>query len=254
MTLRLVRWGLGLVALGILVACGGESQSAPSDLDAETLLAETGDAMAGLQSYHVDVRFGEEAEPVGIDFAWRDGHFFMDAHPEPEVDLLREDVAASISLAVLGPSPSHVPHWSIVALRTAKGAEVAEVGEMDGIPSVHLRARVNHLRAILESQREIVAGARIAAFARSCEEGQPDRCRDLSFEEVLALQEPELSLYDDNETVVDVWVGTDDRLARRIEFAIPSFEVPAGPTVVRFEFSRFDEVESPGTPVLPPVP
>ena len=60
----------------------------------------------------------------------------------------------------------------------------------------------------------------------------------LSLEEYIATYEDDLRKQDENPPSVEVWIGRDDSLMRRLEFRTVAAEPPSG----SFTFSRFDEV------------
>ncbi|OGO52832.1 MAG: hypothetical protein A2148_06390 [Chloroflexi bacterium RBG_16_68_14] len=156
-------------------------------------------------------------------------------------------------LPIAGPSPTYAPQWPLVAVELAEPVEVVGREEIGGTSVVHLHGRVNHLRAIFENERRVLTAAGISSFGRECTAeasapGEPpgeEVCRDLTFEESLEQQEPDLSFYDKNPAVIDIWVSPDDLFIRRIAIGAPPppEEPESGQVALIIEYSRFNQVQ-----------
>ena len=112
-------------------------------------------------------------------------------------------------------SPSYFPQWPIVALEVADGVSVSEGSS--------IRGTINHIRAVFENSRRLVEAAGITpTYGQECgaastpvelttppddpstlESSSAQNCRDLTYEESLASQEPGLSFYDDNPASIE---------------------------------------------------
>ena len=102
---------------------------------------------------------------------------------------------------------------------------------------------------MLESERRVFAAADITSFGTICEsdpvepEGDytnDESCRERTFEEYLNGQS-RLEFYDENMTVMDVWIG-ETGLINKIRFQIPPDEHGRIEQVITFEYSEFGEV------------
>jgi hypothetical protein len=154
---------------------------------------------------------------------------------------------------IAGPSPTYLPQWPLVALEMAQPVEVVGGEEIDGVTLVHLHGSVNHLRAIMENERRALTAAGITSFGEECTveaslPGEPpgaESCRELTFEESLERQEPDLSFYDETPAVIDLWVSPDNFLVHRIALgAAPPPDEPGGeqlPLIV--DYSRFNQIQ-----------
>jgi hypothetical protein len=158
-----------------------------------------------------------------------------------------------------GPSPLYLPQWPFAALAIAEGVKTAGREELNGEPMIKLTGTVNHIRAVLESQRRIYSAAGIETFGELCGQDEPispdatpsseQTCREMTYEDALEQQEPALSFYDDHPAILDVWVSEEDSRVHRVEVTVPPFDDPAQggnpaaqETVVIADYSMFDEV------------
>ena len=116
----------------------------------------------------------------------------------------------------------------------AQDLEVIE--EDDG---VHIRGRLNHIRAILENQSRVMYEAGTTSFGEICENDQP--CRDMIFEEYLN-QQGELEFYDRNMTVMGVWIRETGSV-REMRFRISPHDGGNIDTVIAIQYSRFGEID-----------
>jgi len=235
------------------------------------MVSEALSAMEGLRSYRLEMLFtSAEGQPVVIEFAVPDSYHFLihavqaDEIEEPEgvyevimvgdkaytrqcgdiekaCDPWRQGPRPPVPIA--GPSPSFAPGWPLVALEMAQGLQVVGAEDVDGVEATYLRGTVNHIRAVRENERRVFTAAGITTFGKECEQsaGREEVCRDLTFEENLAQQEPELSFYDENPSTIDAWVR-EDGLVLRIAVDIPPHDTSDGVTGVAVEYSRFNEV------------
>jgi hypothetical protein len=154
---------------------------------------------------------------------------------------------------VIGPSPSYLPGWPLVAI---------ELAAWDGVRGdggdIVVRGTVNHLRAIFENDRRVLTAAGVTSFGQSCTAANetpvaigenltgdmPEgvECHEQTFEEMLAAQEPGLSFYDASPATIELTVSRDDGTVRRIELsaeAAPDHD--EGVTLVII-YSRFGDV------------
>ena len=183
----------------------------------------------------------------------------IDIECEPWEEQPREQV-------VFPGSPASHPQWPIVAMEMAADLEFVGQEEIDGVALAHYRGSVNQIRAVMETLRRSAIAAGITSFGTTCTSvaltptmidetgkvvesvpGTPveneERCRERTFEESLASQEPGLSFADDNPATFDIWVSPDDFLVQRVAINIS----PDQPGGVDFafvvEYSLFDQVQ-----------
>ena len=155
-------------------------------------------------------------------------------------------------LPIAGPSPTYFPQWPLVALEMAQPIKIVGEEEIDNATLIHLHGSVNHLRAIFENERLVLTGAGITSFGEECTAeasfpGEPPgepTCRELTFEESLEQQEPQLSFYDENPATIDVWLSSDDLLVHHIALTIPPHEFPFDEEgTFTIEYSLFNQVK-----------
>ncbi len=171
-----------------------------------------------------------------------------------------------------GPSEAFLPGWDLVALELADGLELVSEDEENGAKLLHVRGSVNQIRAIFENQRRVFTEAGITSFGSECTSrvtpqvveierdgdvavvstpasfasdgsfASDENCRELTFEESLERQEPELSYNDEHPNIIDVWVSPDDALIRRIELSVPLDDLDFEGSFT-IKYSLFNEVE-----------
>jgi hypothetical protein len=257
----------GCLLVLLAAACENEGpRPTPQAQDPQVLVSEALSTMGDLRSYRLEMLFaGAKEQPLVIEFAEPDSyHFLIHAVQADEIEE-SEGVYEAIMVGdkaytrqcrdiekacdpwrqgprppvpIAAPSPSFAPGWPLVALEMAHNLQTIGSEEIDGVPATHLRGAANQLRAALENERRILTAAGITTFGEECE-GRPggrEECRELTFEEALVRQEPDLSFYDENPSTIDAWVR-EDGLVLRIALAIPPHD-----TGVTVEYSRFNEV------------
>ena len=167
---------------------------------------------------------------------------------------------------IAGPSPSFFPQWPLVALELTDELELVGENDADGAAFIHLRGSVNQLRAILENQRRVLNAAGVTSFGEECTavvamprivertgevvEVAPtataedeQTCRELTFEESLEQQEPQLSFYDENPATIDLWISPNDLLVHRIVLSVPPDQLGAPAASFTIEYSQFNEIQ-----------
>lgn len=153
-----------------------------------------------------------------------------------------------------GPSPTYMPGWPLVAIETAQFEDVANDGN-----DVVLRGTVNHLRAIFENQRRLLTGAGITSFGSECtssatmegfeDPGAPvdQECHELTYDESLAQQEPDLSFFDETPAQIEVTIARDTSLVRRIVIhaAAPTDHEEGVELVIEYSLHNAVQIEEP---------
>lgn len=163
-------------------------------------------------------------------------------------------------------SPAFHPQWPMVAMEMSADLEFVGQEEVDGAALTHFRGSVNQIRVMMETLRRSATAAGITSFGTVCKSALPtptvidetgkvvesvpgtpveneERCREQTFEESLASQEPGLSFADDNPATFDIWVSPDDFLVRRVAFSIPPHGSRDVATAFFMEYSLFDQVQ-----------
>ena len=255
----------------LLAACGVESNAAE--------VLNTAKDQTHATSYHVTVRwptYPTHPKDVQGEFRWE-----VDLQPPDRARVLlfgAESITVGeeaygrtcggvgtdcepwegpvpVTIASAGPPPFYIPAlfympgWPLVAAEMAQDLEVIDLEDSDQEGEIHIRGKVNRIRAVLESERRVFAAADITSFGTICEsdpvepEGDytnDESCRERTFEEYLNGQS-HLEFYDENMTVMDVWIG-ETGLINKIRFQIPPDEHERIEQVVTFEYSEFGEV------------
>ena len=257
----------------LLAACGVESNAAE--------VLNTAKDQTHATSYHVTVRwptYPTHPEDVQGEFRWE-----VDLQPPDRARVLlfgAESITVGeeaygrtcggvgtdcepwegpvpVTIASAGPPPFYIPAlfympgWPLVAAEMAQDLEVIDLGGSDQDGEIHIRGRVNHIRAVLENQRRVFEEYGITSFGRTCEssavhiESESDHtgdesCRDLTFEESLS-EQSSLEFYNENMAVMDVWIG-ETGLINKMRFQISPDEREEIEQVITFEYSEFGEV------------
>ena len=137
------------------------------------------------------------------------------------------------------------PFWTIEILGLMSDAQVVGQEEVDGVSSTRIQGRANITRAMIQSWRRAEEIRGPLYWGQECT-GRPaeagaetqEECHSFTLEEYTATYEETLRDQDENPLLVEVWIGREDKLLRRLEFRTAVAEEPGG----SFTFSRFDEV------------
>lgn len=144
-------------------------------------------------------------------------------------------------------APELEPMWTIELLGLISDAQIIGEEDVEGVACTRIQGRANMVRAMTQSWRRaeeergpIYWGESCVGIAESGGEMQ-EECHDTTLDEYIARYEDSLREQDENPPSVEVWLGRDDKLMRRLGFgqAAPGEEPAASP----FTFSRFNEVE-----------
>lgn len=256
--MKTIAAAVAAILLVLTASCGKD--------DAPALVEDALTAMNGLSSYRLEMGIGAEAAPIIVEFATPDRYRTLLAGDDRVYEAIivgerafsRQCTAVDQGCGdwvedeappfiVLGPSPSYLPQWPLVALEMASDVKVLGTEELEGATTIHLRGSVNLIRAVLENQRRVLTAAGITSFGEECSvptvgDDEPT-CRDRTFEESLENQEPTLSFYDENPATIDVWLSPDDLFIRRIALTVPPHESGGQEGSVLLGYSRFNQVE-----------
>jgi hypothetical protein len=137
------------------------------------------------------------------------------------------------------------PMWTIELLGLMSDAQVVGQEDVDGVACIRIQGSANIMRTMIQSWRraEEVRGPMDWGEECTATPTEPggeteEDCHSLSLDEYIATYEDDLRKQDENPPSVEVWIGRDDNLMRRLEFRTVLAEPPAG----SFTFSQFDEV------------
>ena len=137
------------------------------------------------------------------------------------------------------------PMWTIDLLGLVSNPQIVGQENVDGVACTRIGGSANIMRAMTQSWRraEEIRGPLYwgeECTGRAAEPGgeTEEDCHSLSLDEYIATYEDSLLEQDENPPSVEVWIGRDDKLMRRLEFRTVLAEPPAG----SFTFSQFDEV------------
>jgi hypothetical protein len=136
------------------------------------------------------------------------------------------------------------PMWTIELLGLASDAQVVGQEEVDGVQCTHIRGKANITQAMVQSWRRAEETRGPLYWGEECmmidsDAGPSEECHATTLEEHVAMAEESARVQGQTQATVEVWVGQDDRLMRRLEFPVlPGVE----PTFGLFTYSRFNEV------------
>jgi len=152
---------------------------------------------------------------------------------------LRENVYVPVTV------PELEPFWTIELLGLMSDAEVVGHENVEGVPSTRIRGRANVVRAMIQSWRHeeevrgpLYWGEECTAGATEPGGQTQEDCHETTLDEHIAMLEESFREQDENPLTVEVWIGRDDNLMRRLEFPQDD-QAPAG----SIELSGFNEVD-----------
>jgi hypothetical protein len=137
------------------------------------------------------------------------------------------------------------PMWTIELLGLVSDARIVGQDHVDGVACIRLRGSADITRAIIASWRRAEEIRGPLYWGEECEgtpteagEYSQEQCHSLTLDEYIAEYEVDVRRQNGNPPSVEVWIGRDDSLTRRLEIQ----DASTGESQGRFTFSRFDEV------------
>lgn len=135
------------------------------------------------------------------------------------------------------------PYWTVEVLGLMSDAQIVGQENVHGVACTRIRGKANVMQAMIQSWRRAEEIRGPMYWGEECttidsDAGAQDECHSLSLDEYIATNEHSLREQDKNPPSVEVWIGRDDKLMRRLEFTTVVAEPPAG----SFTFSQFNEV------------
>ena len=157
---------------------------------------------------------------------------------EPWKEDLRDDIYVPGLVSELEPM------WGIELLGLMSDPEIVGQEDVEGVACTRVRGKVNILRAMIQSWRRAEENWGPMNWGEECT-GAPsepgsetqEQCHHTTLDEYIAMLEDPLRQQDLSPPSVEVWIGQEDGLLRRLQF--PQGEEPAEGS---FTFSQFDEV------------
>jgi hypothetical protein len=163
---------------------------------------------------------------------------------DEECDLWQEGPRESIYIPMWAPELE--PMWTIELLGLVSDAQIIGEEDVEGVACTRIQGRANMVRAMIQSWRRVEEergptywGESCVSISDSSGEMRED-CHETTLDEYIARYEDSLREQDENPQPIEVWLGRDDKLMRRLEFrsVLPNEES----AVLPFMFSRFNEV------------
>jgi hypothetical protein len=259
----------------------GVGPATPHASDADTLLQQAQAAMRDLDSFQLQMTSTWEGRETTYTVAWQRPDSFHVLSPDLQSETedqgkriidsgLFEAMAIGNKIYVRqcpaegedcdawqeGPreaiyvpmwAPELEPMWTIELLSLVSDAQIIGEEDVDGVACTRIQGRANIIRAMIQSWRRVEEERGPIYWGESCvsisESGGEMRedCHETTSDEYIARYEDSLREQDENPTVIEVWLGRDDKLMRRLGFrqALPGEEAVTFP----FTFSRFNEVD-----------
>ncbi|UCH86745.1 MAG: hypothetical protein JSU97_09580 [Dehalococcoidia bacterium] len=161
-----------------------------------------------------------------------------------ECDSWQEGPRESIYIPMWAPELE--PMWTIELLGLVSDAQIIGEEDVEGVACTRIQGRANMVRAMIQSWRRVEEERGPIYWGESCVEisdssgEMREDCHEPTLDEYAARYEDSLREQDENPPFVEVWLGRDDKLMRRLGFrsVLPNEESAALP----FKFSRFNEV------------
>lgn len=142
-------------------------------------------------------------------------------------------------------APELEPFWTIDLLGMMSDVQIVGQEDVEGVASTLIRGKANVLRAMIQSWRHteevrgpIYWGEECTANATEPGGETQEDCHDTTLDEYVAMYDESVRDQDENPGTVEVWIGLDDKLLRRLEFPLASDSATEG----YFALSEFDEV------------
>jgi len=273
-----VAWLL-LVSILISRGGDGAGSTAPLTGDAATLLRQSQAAMLDLDSLEAEMTSPWEGRELTYRVAWQRPDSFHILYPnltveyETEKDPVTTDHGLVEAIAIgermytrqcveegadcepwgeglrdgtyvpMGAIELD-PMWTIELLGLVSDAQVVGQEEVDSVECTHIRGKANITQAMVQSWRRAEEIRGPLYWGEECmmidsDAGSSEECHATTLEEHVAMAEESARVQGQTQATVEVWVGQDDRLMRRLEFPVlPGVE----PTPGSFTFSEFNEV------------
>ena len=137
------------------------------------------------------------------------------------------------------------PFWTIELLGLTSDAQIVGQENVEGVPCTRIRGKANVMRAMIQSWRRAEETRGPINWGEECtatptEPGSEtqEECHTTTLDEYIAMHEDSVRQQDENLGSVEVWIGRDDKLMRRLEFPLVA-DQPAGGY---FALSQFNEV------------
>jgi hypothetical protein len=258
----------------------GTSPATSQANDAHTLLEQAQAAMRDLDSFQLEVTSTWEGREITYTVAWQRPDSFhvlppdLQSHQEDdektiigegpfetmaigdkvyvrqcpaedeECDLWQEGPRESIYMPMWAPELE--PMWTIELLGLVSDAQIIGEEDVEAVACTRIQGRANMVRAMIQSWRRVEEERGPTYWGESCvgisdSSGEMrEDCHETTLDEYITRYEDSLRDQDENPSSIEVWLGRDDKLMRRLEFrsVLPNEES----AVLPFMFSRFNEV------------
>ncbi|KPK48083.1 MAG: hypothetical protein AMJ77_01005 [Dehalococcoidia bacterium SM23_28_2] len=143
-------------------------------------------------------------------------------------------------------APGLEPMWTIELPGLMSDTQIIGEEDFEGVTCTRIQGRANLFRAMIQSAQRAEEERGPIFWGEQCEAvigpsgGQEDECHDTTLEEYTALYEDLLREQDENPPLVEVWLGRDDKLMRRLGFR----QATADEDTIEFPYtlSHFNEV------------
>jgi len=190
-------------------------------------------------------------EPVIIDngileaIAIEDALYFRQCAAESQdCQPWQEDVRENVYVPVMAPELE--PFWTIELLGMMSDAQVLGQEDIEGVACTRVQGEVNIRQAMIQSWRHAEEMRGPIYWGEECSGGATEpggetqeECHETTLGDYIAMLEESAGEQDENLGSVEVWIGRDDKLMRRLEF--PSLTDPEAAGY--FALSQFNEVD-----------
>jgi hypothetical protein len=190
-------------------------------------------------------------EPVIVDngileaIAIEDALYFRQCAPEgQDCQPWQEDVREDIYVPVIAPELE--PFWTVELLGVMSDAQVVGQEDIEGVACTRIQGWVNVRRAMIQSWQHAEEIRGPIYWGEECSSGATgpngetqEECHETTLGDYIAILEESAGEQDENLASVEVWIGRDDKLMRRLEFPSSTDPEAAG----YFALSQFNEVD-----------
>ncbi len=146
-------------------------------------------------------------------------------------------------------APGLDPMWPVELLGLASEARIVGSADVDGVACTGVQFRANTLRAIVLSARRVEEEWGPMYLGEGCvsisaePEGETEKeCHETTLDDQISLLSESMREQDQDPPLVEVWIGREDSVMRRLRLPERQAVRPDSGTVP-LRFSRFNEVE-----------
>jgi hypothetical protein len=133
------------------------------------------------------------------------------------------------------------PFWTVELLGMMSDTQVVGQEDIEGVACTHIQGRADLMQAVIQSWRNAEEARGPIYYGEQCFSATSEtqeECHTVTLGDYIAMLE-ESGEQEENPGSVEVWIGREDKLLRRLEFPNSTDPEPAG----YFALSQFNDVD-----------